>query len=341
MNIVGIVSVRRLLRVRDNTVPYWLCHLSLVCMLLACEACAVGQRPEIANNINPGHVSADSVPIDAGDAVSVHVFDAPELDQTNLRVTDAGQVPLLLLGSVKIAGLTPADAAQVIEKAYSERELLRNPHVAVTIDGHSSSAVTVFGYVVGMSVTAQTTGISIPLSAPTPLLTVLARAGGLSERASRTVTVQRRDTSILPFRVVIPNDPRASLINETIIYPGDTVIVPRAGIVYVLGNVGHPTGVVMEEDGRLSIMEALSQAGSPLPTARMSNIVILRKADGKYTPLHVNFGKIVKGKEPDVQLMAEDVIWVPFSMTKNLMVNGAAIASAVGGATATGLIYTR
>jgi polysaccharide export outer membrane protein len=124
------------------------------------------------------------------------------------------------------------------------------------------------------------------------------------------------------------------------IYPGDTIVVPRAGIVYILGDVGLPHGVVMQENGEISLMQALSQAGSPLPNAGLKKVKIFRKADGQYQPLTVNLGMMTKGKIPDIQLKAEDVIWVPYSFGKNLMINGASIASAIGGATASGIIYT-
>ena len=286
-------------------------------------------------------VRNDSLPIAAGDTLTVHVFDVPELDQQHLRVTDDGQIPLLFLGPVKILGLTPGAASQVIADAYMEHNILRNAHISIAIELYSStSSVTVFGYVIGASATAATTGVALPLYAPQPLLTILAMAGGLSDRASRTVTIQRRDTTIKPFNVFIPNNPDAALANQVIIYPGDIVVVPRAGIVYILGDVGHSSGVVMSEDGRISLMQALSQAGSPLPTAGLAKIMIFRKVNGQYQSLTENLGQMVKGKTFDVELQAEDVVWVPFSFGRNLLINGASIAAAVGSATASGLIYS-
>ena len=117
--------------------------------------------------------------------------------------------------------------------------------------------------------------------------------------------------------------------------------MPRAGIVYVLGNVGRPMGVYMSEDGALSLLQALSQSGSPLPTAQLHNVRIFRRQDATYAEIHVNVGKIVDGKLPDISLSAQDVVWVPFSFGKNLLVNGASIVAAVSSATATGFVYTR
>jgi polysaccharide export outer membrane protein len=303
---------------------------------LAGHQAAFAQEPTSAR-----HAVPDSTGIIPGDIVTIHVFDAPELDQVHVRVTDSGEVSLLLAGPVKISGLTAGEASKVIADTYMSKHLLRNANVAVTLDDTSfaSHAVTLFGYV-GGSQGGAANGVSIPLLAARPLMTVLSMAGGLSDRSSHTVTIQRADQSTKPFKVFLPNDPDVDLANQPMIYPGDTIVVPRAGIVYILGDVGLPHGVVMQENGEISLMQALSQAGSPLPNAGLKKVKIFRKADGQYQPLTVNLGMMTKGKIPDIQLKAEDVIWVPYSFGKNLMINGASIASAIGGATASGIIYT-
>ena len=282
----------------------------------------------------------DSVTIIPGDIVDIHVLNLPELDQQKVRVTDAGELPLILGNPIKIEGLTAGAAGQAISTVYMDRHILRNAHVSVTLEDSSYTyhSATIFGYVVGSSGTNN--GITIPLPAPRPLLTVLAMAGGLNDRASRTITIQRRDGSSKPFNVLIPNNPDKALTNGPMIYPGDIIEVPRAGVVYVLGDVGTPHGVVMQEDGQISLMQALSQAGSPLPNAALRKIMVFRREDGDYRSLSVNVGKIAKGKIPDIDLKAEDVIWVPYSYGKNLLVNSASIIAALGSATTEGIIVS-
>lgn len=282
---------------------------------------------------------SDSTGIIPGDIVSIHFFDASELDQVHVRVTDSGEVTLLIVGPVKIGGLTAGEASKVIADTYMNRHLLRNANVAVTLDDASlsSHAVSVFGFIGGSSSVGQF-GISIPLLSARPLLAVLAMAGGLNDRASHTVTIQRADPNTKPFKVFLPNDPDVDLANQPMIYPGDTIVVPRAGLVYILGDVGTPHGVVMQEDGNITLMQALSQAGSTLPTAGLKRVMIFRKASGTYQQLPVNVGQMLKGKTPDIQMEAEDVVWVPFSYGKNLLVNGASIVAALGSATTEGII---
>lgn len=280
----------------------------------------------------------ESTPIVAGDIVSIHVYDDQELDQSHLRVTDSGAVPILLLDPVKVAGLTPGEAGAAIAQAYMAKKILLNAHIQVSVETISSSDVTVIGYVNG--ITGQTTGAAFPLPAPRPLLTVLAMAGGLSDRASRTVTIQRRVPQGARITVTLPVDANKDLDNDPTVFPGDIVVVPRAGLVYILGNVSHPQAVVMNEDGKITLMEALSQAGSPLPTASLRKVMLFRKGELAYKSQGINLGKILKGIDQDIALAPEDVIWVPFSFGKNILVNSAQIAAAVGSATASGIIYT-
>src|ERR1700761_1934890 len=57
----------------------------------------------------------ESLLIAPGDLLGVYIFDTPELEQ-HVRVNDAGMVPLLLVGDVKLAGLTVAEADRAIEQ---------------------------------------------------------------------------------------------------------------------------------------------------------------------------------------------------------------------------------
>lgn len=315
-------------------------RLTLIASLVALSAAGTSaQQPatsQLQEAVAPG--TYESISIIPGDIVDIHVLNLPELDQAKVRVTDGGEVTLLLGEPVKIGGLTQGAAGQAIAAAYMDRHILRNAHVSVTIEDSSYAfhAATVIGYVVGGA--GSTNGVAIPLPAPRPLLTVLAMAGGLSDRASRTVTIQRLDRSVKPFNVLIPTNPDEILASQPMIYPGDIVDVPRAGIVYILGNVGTPHGVVMQEDGQISLLQALTQAGSVLPNSSLHNVMVFRKADGDYKQLKVNVGKIVKGKDQDIAMKAEDVVWVPFSYGKNILVNATSIIAALGSATTEGII---
>ncbi len=55
----------------------------------------------------------------------------------------------------------------------------------------------------------------------------------------------------------------SDLLDQTVmVNPGDKVVVPKAGIVYVLGDVGRPGGYPMtNNDGTLTVLQAIAAAG--------------------------------------------------------------------------------
>lgn len=244
----------------------------------------------------------------------------------------------MLLGPIKVEGMTPGEAASKVATEYMTKNILLNAHVQLTIEAVTNSDVTVFGYVNG--VTGTTNGISFTLNAPRPLLTILAMAGGLSDRASHSVTIERRNSDHKRITVELPVDPMKDLDNDPMVYPGDIVVVPRAGFVYVLGNVGTPKMMPMNEDGKLSLIQAMSQAGGPLPSSGLKRVMLFRKENGQYNPVPINVGKILKGTAPDVKLEPEDALYVPFSAGKNLLVNASSITAALASSATTGIIYT-
>ena len=62
----------------------------------------------------------------AGDAVRVTVFGQPDLT-TEARVSDRGTIDVPLIGSVKLAGLSTADASKAISEALVKGEFLKHP----------------------------------------------------------------------------------------------------------------------------------------------------------------------------------------------------------------------
>ena len=67
------------------------------CFLLAVTV--MGQRGNCP-------AAGESFPTGLGQLLHVQVFDTPELEQ-HARVTDAGRLPLILGGNVKVRALTP------------------------------------------------------------------------------------------------------------------------------------------------------------------------------------------------------------------------------------------
>jgi polysaccharide export outer membrane protein len=119
------------------------------------------------------------------------------------------------------------------------------------------------------------------------------------------------------------------------ILPGDTVSVPKAGIVYVVGSVSKPGGYPLDENESLSALQVLSLAEG-LQSAAASKARILRSVPGApaRAEIPVNLSRLMAGKATDVQLHADDILFVPSSKAKkagfrtlDMIVNAATYAT--------------
>lgn len=126
------------------------------------------------------------------------------------------------------------------------------------------------------------------------------------------------------------------LRNNIPLQAGDVVTVPHAGIVYVLGAVNRPGGFVVSNDRtQLTTLKVLSLAGGLTKIAKMDHAVIIRKDDqGKQTETKVDLKKVVNRESEDLQMRASDILYVPDSRTKQLLLSAVALGVAVGTAVA-------
>ena len=266
----------------------------------------------------------ESLTIGPGDLVHVKVLEASELEQST-RVTDAGMLSLILGGSVHVAGLTPPEAALVIQHALVAGHYILTPHVSVITEQTATQNVTILGQV-------RSPG-SYTIGTPRPILDVLALAGGLTDLANRTVTVQRHGSKER-VTFVVSNSADAALDASVSVLPGDTVIVSKADVVYILGDVNRPGGIaIVTNDSKLSVVQAISLAGGTPPNAVPSHTRLIRKgADGNHIEIPLQLSAMEKGKQPDMQLQPDDILYVPFSYTRNMAVGAGSLVSATSSA---------
>ena len=108
--------------------------------------------------------------------------------------------------------------------------------------------------------------------------------------------------------------------DEYIIDPQVTVSLDKASSYryIVLGDVGQPGVRLMTH--RMTVTEALAEAGGVLQTGNKSGVVVLRRqANGELARIPVNVSAIYKGKTPDnVYLVPGDQIMVPGNTLKKV-----------------------
>ena len=250
----------------------------------------------------------ESLLIGPGDELRVQVFDTPELEQV-ARVTDKGELPLIMGGTIKVVGMTPAEAAGAIQKVLVGAHIMRNPRVLVTIQKYATQSVTVSGQVVRPG--------AYDITTPRSVTDVLTLAGGLTDLADRRVTIERAngETQETYF---ISNDPAEVTKHTKLVYPGDRIVVLKTGIIYVLGDVGRPGGYPMSNnDSKLTVLQAVALAGGTVPSAAPGSSRLIRRTPDGYENLALPLGAMQKGKKPDQQMQANDIIYVPFSYLRN------------------------
>ena len=266
-----------------------------------------------------GNVAAasESLLIGPGDLLQIQIVDTPELTQ-NPRVTDAGEIPLEGIGNVKVAGLTPAEAATAIQARLIAASYMKHPIVQVAVMQYATQAVSVLGEVKAAG--------AYPIGTPRSILDVLALAGGLSNVADRNILIERHGDPTNLVHYNDSNDAEKAIGEQVSVNPGDTVIVPRAGIVYILGDVNRPGGYAMaNNESKMTMLEALALSGGATKTAKQGRARLIRKkSDGSYSDRQLSIGDLQQGKIPDIAMQPGDVLYVPFSYGRNLVVFGSA-----------------
>jgi polysaccharide export outer membrane protein len=245
--------------------------------------------------------------IGVGDLIRVSVFGAPESDQ-EMRVSADGKASLNFIGVVKIAGLSTEAAQQLIARELKAGGYFADPQVTVFVKEYATQGVSVLGEV-------QKPGV-YPVLGSRRLFDVLSLAGGTTARAGKVVSVTHRDHPQTPVLVPLENSPTPSGQNNVEILPGDTVLVSKAGLVYVVGDVQKPSGVVME-NGSLTVLQALAVAEGPKSTASLNKARLIRKTSDGHQDIPLQLKEMLSAKTPDVQLQAEDIIFVPGSAAKS------------------------
>src|SRR5215472_1308270 len=267
------------------------------------------------------------VKLGAGDLIEVAVYNVPEL-ASKVRVSNSGDIYLPLIDYVHVEGLTQEEAQELIEKRLEDGGFVRSPHVSIFVDEAMSQGVTILGEV-------GKPGI-YPDIGDHKLYSVISQAGGFNQNASRKIAILRHNQPD-PIRVNLPHNLADDMSGNVDIQPGDTITVPRAPIIYVVGDVGRPSGLLVD-NGTMTVLQAIALAGGTNKTASLGGARILRKApDGGVTETKVEIKKMLQAKAPDVTLQADDILFVPISGKKVIAARTFEASIAVASAMA---IYT-
>jgi polysaccharide export outer membrane protein len=155
-----------------------------------------------------------------------------------------------------------------------------------------------------------------PLMGRHDVLDLISVAGGLTSFASKMVTINHKDSPDQVVAIDLSAPPKDLAGADVTIQPGDRIVVMRAGIVYVIGDVGRPGGYLMGPHDALTALQALSLAQGINKTAK-SNASLIRNGPNGRTEADLPLKKILANQIPDPPLHDGDILFVPVSGAKN------------------------
>jgi polysaccharide export outer membrane protein len=244
-----------------------------------------------------------------------------------------------MVGRVQASGRTTEDMEKEI--ATRLKTYIRNPEVSVSVVELRSQPVSVIGEV-------MTPGVH-QLQGRKTLVEMLSLAGGTRQDAGYSVRVTRqKEWGPIPLphaavdssgefsvaevnlkEIMDAKNPAANIL----IMPHDVISVPRAELVYVIGDVKRSGGFVLGEKARMSVLQALSLASGLEKTAAPSKAKILRAStthDLKRTEIPVNLKRVLAGQDQDVPMEPDDILLVPGSKTRTALIRGLESALQIG-----------
>lgn len=294
--------------------------------------------------------SIDDYVIGAGDKLQVDVFRVPDYSG-EYEVLVNGALRLPIVGSVDVAGLTLAQATNVISQAYSKR--LRRPIIDVFLTEPRPLRVGIAGEVSQPGeYVLQREGTQFP-----SLVSALETAGGITQSADLDRVVVRRQNGTATPSMVVTNLKQlletGDLRYSFELRDGDTILVPtresfsqaeslqiasasfaadanRPLNIAVVGEVFRPgpytvTGTVTTGDAGQAgdsgstevpptVTRAIQVAGGIQPGANIRDVQIHRRTrNGQQQNINVNLWKLLTEGDitEDIILQEGDTVSVP------------------------------
>ncbi len=261
-----------------------------------------------------------------GDQLTIRVVDMDEYTDRAVRIDPNGFVDLPMIGRMQASGLTIDQLKDALSTKLSR--YIHAPQVTLNLSDNQNQTVSVLGSV-------NSPGVH-PLPGPRRLLDVLSLAGGAKPDAGSKVILTRQiKWGTLPVTGA-RLDPTGGfstvslslddLLNATspaeniFIRPGDVVSIPKADIVYVIGNVKKAGGFPLSSHPSISVLQALSLAEGVDKDAKTNHAKIIRPVpggDGVPKEIPVDVSRILAGQSPDLPLLPNDVLFIPNSALKS------------------------
>ncbi len=245
-----------------------------------------------------------------GDLLSVHIFQVQDYTPI-VRVSVDGTIRLPLAGVLHVDGLSLQDAETKIAKRLMDLGMYRDPQVTIEITESPSQIVTVTGEMHFVE----------PLFGEKRLYDVLAAAGGLPPAASHTITINRPGIPE-PIIIDLGTNPAKSELADVPIFPRDTIVVSRVGVVYLLGAFKLQGPIPLQQNSPLTLMQAAAIGGGVGFEAQKNDLRIIRTVGLERKVVKVDLKRVFNGKDPDPILQTDDIVLLPTNAMKAAIKGG-------------------
>ena len=272
------------------------------------------------------------------DQITIRALHVEEITEVPIRIGGDGNIRLPLAGLIHAAGMTAGQLEDAIAECL--RPYVLEPEVSVSITEFRSGPVSVLGAVKNPGV--------YQVQGHKTVAEVLSLAGGPDAAAGSVVKITRevargpialagasidasgkfRVAEISLVSILKADNPQDNIA----IQAHDIVSVPRAEMVYVIGEVQRAGGFVLTDGKAISLLQALSLAGGLGKVAQPKRASLLRPSpeNTKRAEIPVDLNKIMAGQAPDVPMLPGDILFVPNNTPKQAFLRGAEAAIQLG-----------
>jgi polysaccharide biosynthesis/export protein len=266
--------------------------------------------------------------IGPGDNLLISVSGLKEFEQS-IRVSNSGRIHVRYAGVLTVSQMTPGQVESEIGRRLRDQQVLKDPWVQVRVSEYRAHPVYILGEVMQPG--------QFLLKDEMYVADLVSLAAGFNEVASPVGYLYRRKDAGAESRDLVgapaTQTDEAIAIDFKQLYDGtrpelnlrlqagDVLYVPqrRDELFFIAGDVFKPGVFRLNSGEQLVATQAISRAGGPLKTAKMSKGILVRyDAAGARQELPIDFRAILAGRKTDVVLKPNDIIFIPGSTAKTL-----------------------
>jgi polysaccharide export outer membrane protein len=263
-------------------------------------------------------------PVGPGDVIEVAAPGVKELAFVTTRVSGDGTISLPIIGTVRAGGRTEDEVRQDIRTRLGS--IMYDPQVSVFVREYRSRKIAVIGAVLKA-------GLYEPATPTDTIFDMIAMARGPAPDASRGVVfIPHAARDATELGALVPADQSSAAVDSVLrnvdpivfnmremsaamsavvwslpVRPGDVIMIPEAGTVYIHGWVAKAGYYKIAQD--LTMLAVVAAAGGPMFPADMAAARLIRgEASGEKQVFDVDLQAVARGEKADVFVQNGDVI---------------------------------